>query len=351
MPSLPNNILPPPAGDDVDRLVQRVRLIQMIPSSSTTFSDQNIIDLLDQELKSTVIPLVMDVREEYTVVSRDYVLPAIPAGQTTNVQNYITIPPEASGLRLRDVYYLDSVGNFVNLPRLSPEKIASYTTIPLVATPGVSYSGGYGGFYLQGNQLMIYPYWSATARPVRLTFNRRPAMLESTSKAAQIIAISGNVVSLGSTLTTWFAGSYVDFIQNDTPHDYVTDTSATQALYTSLIPLQNVPVLAASGNTLTFDSSVIQSLQVGQWVADIGYAPFTQFIPPEAVPYLIQLVCCRCLEGLNDREGLQVADAKAKQLAKNLIDLISPRVVGKALKIANPNSLARNNGAFSQRLR
>lgn len=351
MPMLPLNILPPPSGDDTSTLLKRAKLQEMLPSSDVTFSDSDLLELMYQELSSTVVPLVMSAREEYMVVTKDYALPGIAPGQITNVTNWIDLPSEATGMRLRDVYMLDTIGNFVNLPRLNPEQIASYTSMPIVGAPGVAWTGGYGGFYLQGNRLMLYPYWSADRRGLRITYHRKPARLCLTSAAAQIISITGNNVSVGSTSTSWLTGSYVDFIKNDTPHDYVIDTSATQALYTSPIPLQAVPVLAASGSTYTFDPLVIQSLSVGDWVSSYGYAPFAQFIPYEASNCLVQLTALRALEALGDKEGQVMAQAKYNKMAKDLLDMISPRVEGKSLKVSNPNSLARNNRAFTTRIR
>lgn len=353
MATLPAYVLPPPAGDDTSTLLRRAKLQEMIPSSDVTFSDNDLLELMNQELLTAVVPLVQSAREEYMIVTRDYILPAIQGGQVTNVKNWIEIPEEATGLRLRDVYMLDSIGNFVNLPRLNPEQVASYSSMPYLATGGanIAWSGGYGGFYIQGNRLMIYPYWAANQRNMRLTFARRPAKMCITTEAAQILTISGNNVTVGATTSGWTTGSYVDFVKNATPHDYVSDLSATQALYTSPIPLQAVPVLSNSGTTLVFDPLVVSSLSVGDWVCNNGYAPFAQFIPGEASALLVQLVGLRALEALGDREGQQMALEKYKKMAHDLLNLISPRVEGKSKKVSNPNSLARNSSSFISRIR
>ena len=348
---LPSNVLPPPAGDDVTTLLKRAKLQEMIPSSDVTFSDADLLELMNQELLSSVVPLIITAREEYMVVTRDYTLPAINAGQITNVQNWITIPAEATGLRLRDVYMLDSIGNFVNLPRLNPEQIASYTTIAFMGTSGIGWTGGYGGFYLQGNRLYIYPYWSANVRSIRITYERRPAKLNLTSDSAQIYSIVGDTITVGPSSGIWTPGSYVDFVQNDTPHDYVTDVTATQALYTSPIPLQAVQIQDVSGSSYTFQYGVTDSLKVGDWMCNYGYAPFAQFLPPEASPLLVQLTSLRALEALGDREGQQMALEKYKKMAHDLTNLISPRVEGKSKKVSNPNSMARNARAFTMRIR
>jgi hypothetical protein len=285
----------------------------------------------------------MSAREEYMVVTRDYVLPSQVPGQVESVVNFLEIPEEASGLRLRDVYVTDNQGNFTNLPRLSPEQVASFTNMTWYGPNANTWAGfGYGGFYIQGNRLYLYPYMIAADRAVRITFERRPAQLCLTASAAQIVNITGNDVTVGSTVGSWVAGQYVDFVKNYTPHDYVTDTAAPFQLYTSAIPLQAVLVLANSGSTYTFDPSVIQSLSVGDWMCSYGSAPFAQFIPSEAANCLVQITACRLLEALGDREGQALAEKKYARMAKDLLKMITPRVEGKSQKITNPNSLAQN---------
>lgn len=344
---LPANVLPPPAGDDVTSLIRRAKLQEMVPNSDVTFSDADIMELMGQELLSTIVPLVAGVREEYMVVTRDYVLPTQNAGQTSNVVNWLEIPEEATGLRLRDVYVTDNNGNFTNLPRLNPEQVAAFTNMSWFGPSMNTWAGsGYGGFYVQGNRLFLYPYVMASNRAVRLTFERRPAKLNLTAYSAQIINITGNDVTVGPTVSSWTANQYVDFVKNATPHDYVADQSATQALYTSAVPLQAVLVGAASGSTYTFDSAVIASLSVGDWMCTNGYAPFAQFIPTEASNVLVQATSVRLLEALGDREGQKFAQDKLDRYSRDLVKLIEPRVVGKTKKLSNPNSLASNSRMY-----
>lgn len=334
---LPANILPPPSGDDVTSLIQRAKLQEMVPNSDVTFSDSDIIVLMNQELMSTIVPLVQSAREEYMVVTRDYQFPAVTG--TVNVQNFLEIPDEATGLRLRDVYVIDSQGNFGNLPRLSPEQVASNNP-GFWGNLGTSYNG-YGGFYLQGNRLYLYPYSIASNQAMRLTFTRRPASLISTSGAAQIQAIVGDSVVVGPTVGQFIPGQYVAFIKNAVPHDYVTDLSATQSLYSSPVGLDAVPITTVSGSTLTFDPAVVASLNVGDWMTPYGTSPFAQFIPQEASNCLVQITAVRLLEALGDRDGQNMAIQKYTKMAKDLLDLITPRVDGKAKKVTNPNSLFR----------
>jgi hypothetical protein len=281
------------------------------------------------------------------VVTKDYDLPTV-SGQPVNVKNWIDIPSEATGLRLRDVYVTDSNGNFSNIPRLNPEQVASYNNIGWNNAVN-SWAGGYAGFYVQGTQLMIYPWQAASGQHVRLTFAQAPARLCVTTDAAQIIAIIGNNVTLGGTTAVWTTNTYLDAIKNDVPHNYVTDLSATQSLYSSPVPLSAIKPTAVAGSVLTFDPAVIASLSVGDWLAPYAFSPFVQFIPYEFVPVLVQLTAMRCLEAAGDRAGQAAATDKYKQIEADAINMISPRVIGKTRKVTNPNPLSRNTRMRSTR--
>jgi hypothetical protein len=338
---LPANVLPPSLGDDVTSLVQRAKLQELIPSSDVTFTDDQVVALMDQELRSYVVPLVENCRQEHFVVTRDYVLP--PVTGTVNVENYVEIPDEATGLSLRDVYVTDGQGNFANIPRLSPEQVASRSTTVWWGTTNANTTFGTGGFYLQGNRLYLFPYTLANNRPIRLTFNRKPARLTKTANAAQIIHIDNDTVTLGSTLSQWSTGQYVDFIQNKLPHDYVTDVHASQSLYSSAIPLTAVPIGSASGMSLTFEDGITDSLRVGDWVVSHGYSPFAQLIPLEATNVLVQAVATRMLEALGDREGQAAAQKKLEKMAHDTVTMISPRVQGKTQKVSIPSRLSSSS--------
>jgi hypothetical protein len=336
--TLPAGVIPPSLRDDVTNLVSRVKLLEMIPNSEVTFNDQTIVDTMDLELINYLVPLVEQCRQEHFVTTRDYVLP--PVTSTSNVQNWIEIPDEATGLALRDVYVTDEQGNFTNIPRLSPEQVAARNLNVWWGSSSINSTYGSGGFYLQGNRLYIYPYSLASTRSMRLTFMKRPSKLVKTSEAAQIVSIVGNDVVIGTTTGLWPAQTYVDFIQNRLPHDFVIDKSANQSLYSSPIPLRAVPIVASSGSVLTFDDGITANLSVGDWIAPYGFSPFAQLVPLEATNVLVQATATRLLEALGDREGQKFAEAKLAEMGKALVKLISPRVVGKTQKVSIPSRLS-----------
>ena len=334
---LPTGILPPSLGDDTTSLVVRGQLQEMVPTSDVTFSQQQIIDLMNQELISYIVPLVQEARQEYFIVTRDYVLPPVTSVQ--NVINWIELPDEATGLGLRDVYVTDNLGNFSNIPRLQPEQIAALNPGIWWGTANTNMTG-LSGFYLQGNRLYIYPYSIANNRPIRLTFQRRPARMVATEQCAQIVSIVGDTITVGPTIGAWAANTYVGFVRNQLPHDWVTNQAATQSLYSSPVPLDAVPVGSASGSTYTFATGITSSLSVGDWMCSYATAPFAQLIPLEASNLLVQATAARLLEALGDREGQASAEQRQAAMARDMMKLIQRRVIGKTQKVSIPSNLS-----------
>jgi hypothetical protein len=329
---------------DTLTLVQRVKRFESIPSSETTFTDTDIVDLMDQEYKSTIVPMIQNLREEHFVITRDIQFPTVNAGQTTNAGNSFQIPNEATGLRLRDMYVLDQQGNFTNIPRLSPELIGSMGNFSWNGVVAGTY-----GFYLQGNTVQIFPYTIMSGRKGRITYHVRPADLCLTTDAAPIISVVGTLVTVGSTSAIWQAGTVVDAIQGVYPYEYVVDTRTDVPLYASATPLQNVTLVTASGNSFTVDSTIAAILKPGMWLAPTGYSPFPQYIAVDVVPCLVQATAVRCLEAMGDRAGQQLASAKLKQMMEDATRLMTPRVEGKNKKIMNPNSIARSTRMINTR--
>jgi hypothetical protein len=72
-------------------------------------------------------------------------------------------------------------------------------------------------------------------------------------------------------------------------------------------------------------------------------------IPVELQPMLAQRVAMRCLEALGDTEGLQMAAAKLQEMEIKTGAIISSRVEGAPLKVANRHSFLNSFRRFSRR--
>ena len=74
-------------GYTVDSLVTKLRNRYINPNSQSLFQDADVVSLLDDELRSTIIPVITSVREEFWVKTYDQPI--------TGAANY-TIPSNAA---------------------------------------------------------------------------------------------------------------------------------------------------------------------------------------------------------------------------------------------------------------
>ncbi len=297
----------------VDNLVSSVQLRCVLPSTPTLYTTTNIIQLLDEEMRTGIIPLVKTLKEEYWVTNYDY---PIVAG----VQTY-AIPYRAALTALRDVVLVDNLDNELKLVRYEPEDIK----FPLIPTGSPYFALGY---YLKANNVVLFPPTAAqyTTYSVRMKYERRPNNLISMGNAGQVVTINTgtNQVTLSYVPTSWTANvTTVDIINNVPPFDSVGD---------------DIQVTGKSGLTLTL-SSLPDDLAVNFWVAPSMQTPIAQ-IPYEAFPILSQRGVVRVMSGLGDSAALTEATKALEKMEDGFRSVATPRVEG------TPKTLSNRGGVF-----
>ena len=332
-------------------LINLVKERETIPDSGAAYSDSVLLNYLDQGLKGFIVPSIEAVLEEHFVVTQDTQMPQQPSymgnSPPTDVVNYINIPGESTGLRLRDVYVIGNDGSFYNLPRLTPTQAAaqSYGSPWGPLLPPMNNNQFIGGFYLQNNQVQIFPYGLASGKLVRISYQRAPADLCLVEDAAQIVSVVGDIVTIDKVQPTWFgvvqapsAPTHIGLISNDMPHDFLQDTSSPVTVYTSYTPLNNVILQSVVGNSVQLPAGVGAMVQVGDWLCPRYQSVFAQNIPKELLTTLVQKAAEMCLEAAGDRDGQQVANGTFNMMLKLAIMQIAPRVIGKPIKLLPTNS-------------
>lgn len=338
-------------SDTTQDLITRVKNKETIPDSGAAYSDDVLLEYLDESLKAFIVPAIEAAMEEYFVVTQDTQVPQLPNYSTSsppvNVPNTINIPGTSTGLRLRDIYIVGTDGSFYNLPRLTPSQAASQSFgSPWAPAVTTSNSNQFlGGFYLQGNQVQIYPYGLASGKIVRILYQRAPADLCLTSSAGQVTAITGDVITLDKVLP-WFGSSqvssnlvtHVNAISNLEPHDFVQDPTVPTVVYTSYAPLSDMPLVNCVGNVITLPAGLGANIQVGDWICPQGYSVFAQNIPRELLPSLVQKAASMCIHAAGDSEGYQIAQKEYDEMMKMALLMVTPRVIGKPVKVLPTNS-------------
>lgn len=264
-------------------------------------STAKLLVLATEELHIKLLPLIMSAREEFYVARKEYAV-------TANQSHYV-IPTRASGVVLRDIQLIDGT-SVQSLGPIDSEQICTTAT------------GDVQGYYLEHNNVVLYPTPSSTSGTLRMRYFLRPSRLALVTACAQISAIDTgtNEVTVSTIPSTWAVGSIVDFVKATAPHAN---------------PAIDQTVTALSGTIVTF-ASLPTDLAVGDWIALAEYTPIPQ-LPYEFQPVLAQMTVVKALESIGDREGAKAARDDLDLIKNNALLLITPRVQGSVKKAVGRN--------------
>jgi hypothetical protein len=284
-----------------DVLIASIKRLGSIPTTQNLIKQADFLALINEQLQSKLVPMLMKVREEYFGADFDY---TIVAGQST-----YRIPQRAIGGKLRDVQYVTS-SYASSLPRIDESEITSSSSLR--------------GFAIAGNSVLLSPTPQSSTDKLRLKHYRRPNTVTDVSSAGQIqsINLSTNQVTCLTVPTTFATGVLCDMVKAQAGFECLQIDSA----------ITNI-----SGSTITF-ASLPTDIAVGDFITIATESPLPQ-IPQELHPVLAQMVVVKCLEALSDSEGLQNAKANLNESMKEVMDLIAPRVDGAQKKIKSNNSI------------
>jgi len=266
-------------------IFENVKLLSHMPEGNATFTEANVITLADRELQTALIKQILSVREGYYLTYEDF---------DVNSTGEYAIPSKAIGGALYNIEILQN-STVIQVNRIEPQE--QFSTL---------YPTSYAyGFYIKGNTIKIMP-----VPPVgdpRIWYLRRPNKLVATSACGQITAVSGADITVSSLPSTFLVGTSVDLAQ-DQPTFNILGTRE---------------ITAINSLTVTLDSAVTD-LAVGDWLCLENQTPVPQ-IPVEFRPLLEQRVVVKVYELQGYLPKMQAAQAKLKELEKDLFDLITPR--------------------------
>lgn len=303
---------------DTVELIKNIKRRCSVPTSQLTFTNEDFALLANDELQGEVVPLIMSTREEYFVEEHDVSAPA---------DGVIEIPDDAVGAKLRSVCYLSQTSPLVliNLPRID---------LDVVAGVGFNNFNTIAGFYVQGNDIILYPNTSVPQNTqMRLYFYKRTLVLTDDANYGRVTSVDPMTNSV---------------VLNFVPYDWATDTklNAVSSVPNFKITNSEMTIVSVSSPSLILDT--VEGIEVGDYISGLGYSAVPQ-VPVEAHPYLAQLTAVKCLEGLGDAEGMKNAQAKADLLKENLLTMISQRVDGSVKKVMSPDGGLRLQTGIKRR--
>ena len=288
-------------------LLRRWKL-KAFTSSSSSLSDQEILDLLNDSLRSYVVPMMGSLREEFWVGKSDIVV-------NTDVNGSIDIPDSVAS-SLRTVAW-SNAGILVPLTRIEPENAFPY----LSQQSALPY-----GFMLRGNTLIVLP--KAPNIEMHLTAMLRPPQMVLTEEAALIDTAAGATLTLDSVPVEWQATTptSVDLISGVSPFGGIGTFGVS-----SLVVATKTLVLTTSP-TLTGEA----------WVADVARSPFAS-VSCELYPLLEQDAIVQFFgSGVGDKRA-PAAEKRRDTLLAMVKRPMAPRTQGNAQVIVNPNAPGMRN--------
>lgn len=300
----------------VDSLLPMLRLLPLMPSVQALFTDDDLVNIMNFEMDSKIVPMMDNQAEEYGVYLFDIAY--------SNTVTQYDMPTRAMAGKLRAVSFVDPNSNEVRIPRLRVEDIMSN-----VNATGLAINPALWGFYLQNNKVITYlssVNGGSSAFPtLRLRYLRQPNTLVLSSACGEITAISGNVVTVDAIPTTFTTSVTYDLISN-VPQMFV--SYGDDLTITSIV-----------GLNITFSATVSSKLQVGDWVCLAGQSPIPQIPWNPGFQLLLQLSAAKCLEIHGDTQGFNVAMSQAADMKNYFISVLTPRVDANVIRLTTPNSI------------
>lgn len=275
-------------------LITSVKRRGMLPSTDETLATADFLAILNDEIQTYLVPLLMSVREEYLVGT------SVVSGATS-----YPIPVRAIGGKLRSVE-IASGDSYVPLVRIEPEQRSS----------------GAEGYLVEGNRIVLLPE-SGSAATLRLKYFRRPSSLVATSAVGTLsaaYAAGSTALVLNSTAPSTFTNATAVDVVSATPGF---DASSDDLTLSS--PSGTAATVAAPGLT--------EAAASGDYVCLAGESPVPQ-VPVELHPLLVERATFVALKALgNPRAG--EFEASAEKMKARVTMLLAPRVEGSTRVIIN----------------
>lgn len=305
------------AGLTTNAMLKSIKRRAMVSANQNTFTDQDFIDLMNEEMMIGLVPSILQMKEEYFMFK--HITPLVSG------KSKYPVPERALANKLREVCFRDStdklVGNEYEMTQIAIDD--RYTG--LSNGTGSADFTGFRRFYMMGSDLVLHP--SVGPSPygsLAFYYYLRPNTIVKETQVATITDIDRTLgtISVANVPTAFSISLTYDFIKAKSPHNILEID-------------QNITGINTSTKTITTSISTIpEDLEVGDFLALSGESCIPN-VPTELHMVLAQRVAQRVLEALGDTEGLNNATAKVIEMESKLTTMISSRVEGAPRKVVN----------------
>lgn len=286
------------------KLVSSVRNRAMIPNDTSAYTDQDILDILNEEIDVGTLSTLMTLNEEHLV-----------ARHVVSVENQVDrykIPYRAVGNKLRDVHYEASDG-LRELSRISLEELSDYRN-----SQNAYYSDV---FYVEGDEIVLTnPIIDANNLVMHYYLRPNVLVLESLCGVITNIDRNTGIITLSNFPSNFSNLPVLDFVQARTPN--------------KILGL-DINMSASNSNQLTVTvnaEDIPKDLIVGDYVCEAETSCVPN-LPTELHPLLAQRAAVFILEAMGDTEGINLATRKLAQMETSIQNILEDRVEGAPQKI------------------
>jgi len=291
------------------RFLDSVKRRAAFAPSQGTLTNADILEIASEEMRGGITNDIMALDSNLFVDILDI---TVVSGQSA-----YDMPPNAIGTKIKDVVFVNSSGDEVDVPLITT-KLKSNRIFRTGGRPA--------GYYLEDYKIKFFPTEITVFPTIRIYYYRRPNELVKTSEAAKVLSVDTGTGILGIELlvpSAFAVGTSCDIVKG-TPN-FTFRKQATN-------------ILTIASLDIGFTVADVADVVVGDWIALEGESPLIQ-LPYEAQPWLAQATATKILEQWGDAD-VKILQQKMMELRAQFFTMFQPRVDDDPKKIVPHRSLS-----------
>jgi hypothetical protein len=231
-----------------EKLIRSIERRAMIPNDQNTFTDEDFLEMLNEELQYFGVPHLLRTHEEYLLVSED-----IPLDGRSKYE----IPYRALGNKLRELSFVTNVSGITG--QSSGEQVYELSRIKvddLYDYNSYSSTSSSQAFYVENNQIVLLGEVPITNAVLRMHYYLRPNGFVLSER-------TGNIQSIDTTTGVVTLVTFPEVFAPSPDMDFVKHQSPNIILGYDLTPIS----VDSATRTVTFDADDLPAdLKVGDYL-------------------------------------------------------------------------------------
>ncbi len=297
-PTVASGVNPVTAPFTSEYVIEAVKRRAAVPISQATLETWELLSITDEQIRSIIAPMLIDVEGDYLTANYDQPIAAA-------VYRY---GPHRRQVKLREVRFIDEDGHDLDVPRIALEHLEH----------------AQDGFHFSGSQIVLINPSRWDGCTLRQVYYARPSRLVLTTDVGVVASVLGGAITLAAAAPARLTGNVVvDIVRGVAPFDLLAS---------------DVPAVVAGAVATVDVASVPAGLAAGDFVCLAEETPVPQ-IPPDLHPLLAQATAAEVLDQIGDSDAYQRAAAKMQGLLGGARALIVDRVPGEPVSWAGANPL------------